>query len=66
MSLVHLVQMFGWPMLGLLRGELTSLVSLLLVVCNLAGDCLLLAGLVSLGGVFHAIRRGSETDAPPP
>ena len=66
LGLVNLAQLFGAPGTGLLRGELIQVVYLLLAACGLAGDGLLLAGLISVGGVFHAIRRGRETSAPPP
>ena len=65
-GLVNLAQLFGAPGTGLLQGELIQVVYLLLAACGLAGDGLLLAGLISVGGVFHAIRRGREASAPPP
>jgi len=43
--------------------ELIQVAYFLLAALNLVGDGLLLAGLISIGGVFHAIRRGSESDA---
>ena len=66
LALVHLITVFGGLRLEMLSGELTNLVALLLAAFGLAGDGLLLAGLVSLGGVFRAVRRGSEINVPPP
>lgn len=66
LGLVHLVELFGGPARGLLPGEVMQVVYLLLAAFGLAGDGLLLAGLISVGGVFHAIRRSSESNASPP
>ena len=65
LGLIHVAELFGVPGRGLVPGELMQVVYLLLAAVGLAGDGLLLAGLISLGGVFHAIRRGHETYAPP-
>jgi hypothetical protein len=67
LGLIHLVPLFaGRNLLPWVTSEPLQVLYLLLAVFNLTGDGLLLVALISLGGVFQAIRRSSETNAPPP
>jgi hypothetical protein len=63
MGLVNLLRLFGAPGMTFFPNELTQSVYFLLAMFGVAADGLLLAGVLSIGSVFHAIRRGSESSA---
>ncbi len=65
MGLVNLSRLLGGPGMAPFPTELIQVVFFLLATLGLVGDGLLLAGVLSIGGVFHAIRRGSETGTAP-